>query len=285
MNRNRIIEAISDPTKNFLAFFLIGTLVFTLVSDGVSNIFWQQLSPWIVKRWGLDQGAFEVWLTLGMMLGLLGVTYFTNLTRWLRARLPFLAVKEIQQVNVKPLERTYPGLIVAMSPSDRSPAALAIAFHREQGGQGNLGNLRHCWIICTEKSLPYADSLASRLAAAGLMQSLDLHYGRYEMDDSQQPGQKLSLLVPDELVDDPNYILRLVDAIYAEAAEFSEPLLASEIIADYTGGTKGITAGMLLACSRPERSLQYISQLHQPPQIIAVNVSYEIKPIKQRRSL
>ncbi|MFE4108587.1 CRISPR-associated protein [Almyronema epifaneia] len=280
MNRNRIIEAISDPTKNFIAFFLVGTLVFTIVSDGVSTLFWQRLSPWMVERWGMDQATFDLWLTLALMLVLLGLTYFTNLTRWLRSRLPFLAIKEIQQVNVKPLERTYRGLIVAMSPSHASPAKVAIEFHWQQE---EARQLKHCWILCTEKSMPYADQLASELALKGVTQILKLHYGNYEMADPEHPGERLSLLIPDELVDDPNYIQRLVNAIYADAAEFSEPLADAEVIADYTGGTKGITAGILLACSRPERPLQYISQLHQPPRIMAVDVSYEMKPIKQGR--
>jgi hypothetical protein len=37
--RNPIIEVISDPTKGFLASFLIGTVLFTIISDGFSALF------------------------------------------------------------------------------------------------------------------------------------------------------------------------------------------------------------------------------------------------------
>lgn len=280
MNRRRLIESISDPTKNFLAFFLIGTLLFTIVSDGVSELFWQRLSPWVVRHWQLDELVFRALVTLALVIMLLGLTYFTNIARWLRSRLLWLspfAFKEVPEANVKPLSQTYQGLIVAMSPRDNSPAEAAIRHHWHQGKPPHL---QHCWLICTEKSLPFANTLVSRLAEAGITQQLKLYYGTYSLPDAHQPEQSLSLLVPEALVDDPNYIQRLVDAIYEDAisqAGLSEP----EIIADYTGATKGMTAGILLACTRPERPLQYISQI-DPGQIMAVNVSYRLKPLSTR---
>ena len=283
MNHRRLIESISDPTKNFLAFFLIGTLLFTIVSDGVSELFWQQLSPWFVQHWQLNEGVFQGLVTLGLVVLLLGLTYLTNIARWLRSRLVWLlpfAFKEVPEANVKRLNQTYPGLIVAMSPRDRSPAEAAIRYHWHQG---QAPHLQHCWLICTEKSLPFANTLASRLAEAGITQQLKLYYGAYSLPDADQPDQTVSLLVPDALVDDPNYIQRLVDAIYQDAIA-QVGLSESEVIADYTGATKGMTAGILLACTRPERPLEYISQI-DPGQIMAVNVSYRLKalPTKHKR--
>lgn len=49
---------------------------------------------------------------------------------------------------------------------------------------------------------------------------------------------------------------------------------SSEVIADYTGATKGMTAGILLACTEPDRPLQYISQLDR--EIMAIHVSYKL---------
>ena len=78
-------------------------------------------------------------------------------------------------------------------------------------------------------------------------------------------------------MDDPNHIRRLMEGIYADADR--NGLSEAEVIADYTGATKGMTAGILLACTKPERSLQYISQVHYP-KIMAVQIAYRLK---QRR--
>ena len=86
----------------------------------------------------------------------------------------------------------------------------------------------------------------------------------------------MNLLVADELVDDPKYIQQLVDSIYIDAQE--KGLDETEVIADYTGATKGMTAGILLACLAPARQLQYISQI-QFPQIMSVHVSYRLKRV------
>ncbi|GAB4460120.1 MAG: hypothetical protein OHK0037_06790 [Elainellaceae cyanobacterium] len=276
-----VVRAIADPTKNFLAFFLVGTLLFTIVSDGVSYLVWDWLGTWVESRWGIQQAWFRGALTVGLMLLLLGLTYGTNLARWLMGQLrrsPLFAAVEVPQANVVPLQRTYPGLIVAMSPKPHSPAEEALRFHWN-GGQGP--HLQDCWMICTQQSLPFATDLAERLTAEGATQTLRLHYGAYKVENPEMPGEMFSLVVPDALMDDPNYIQQLVNAIYADAESLG--LAESEVIADYTGATKGLTAGMLLACTRPERPLQYISQVN-PGQIMAVQLSYRLRPVRKRRS-
>ncbi|MEM6521728.1 MAG: CRISPR-associated protein [Cyanobacteria bacterium P01_C01_bin.70] len=280
MHRNRFVEAISDPTKNFLAFFLVGTLLFTIVSDGVTDLFWKKLGSLIVARTLLNETAFQIVVTVGLIGGLLLLTYFTDIARWLRMRLswfPLFAVKEIQG-NVEPLKKQYRGLIVAMSPREQSPAEAAIRFH---WNQGQSPHLEHCWIICTEKSLPFAKQLVSDLVEEGVTQKLELHYGTYELADADRPTESLSLLVPDTLIDDPNYIQRLVSSIYDDAIAQAH-LTESEVIADYTGATKGMTAGILLACTRPERPLQYISQISH--ETMAVRVSYRLKALHKGQS-
>jgi hypothetical protein len=281
MRRNQLIEAISDPTKNFLASFLVGTLLFTIVSDGVTSLFWDKLGGWIVAHSNLNETVFQGVVTVGLVGILLGLTYFTDVARWLRSRLswvPAFGLREVPEANVKPLTQRYRGLIVAMSPRDESPAEAAIRFHWHEG----IGaHLEHCWLICTEKSLPYAQSLASKLAEAGMTQTLELHYGAYSLMDVDQPEKTVSLLVPDSLMDDPNYIQRLVDSIYEDAIAQAN-LDETEVIADYTGATKGMTAGILLACTRPERPLQYISQI-QESEIMSINISYRLKSLKKRR--
>jgi hypothetical protein len=276
MSRNRLIEAISDPTKNFLASFLVGTLLFTIVSDGVTSLFWDKLGGWVIDRTPFNETAFQGFVTSGLVVILLCLTYLTDIARWLRMRLSWLppfALKEVPEGNVQVLTQTYRGLIVAMSPSHDSPAEVAIRFH---WNQGQTPNLEHCWLICTEKSLPFAQQLDSKLVQEGIRQRLELHYGNYALDDPDQPGQPLSLLVPNDKIDDPNHIQRLVNAIYDDAIA-QAALTESEIIADYTGATKGMTAGILLACTRPERPLQYISQIDR--KMRAVSISYRLKAL------
>jgi CRISPR-associated protein (Cas_Cas02710) len=48
-----------------------------------------------------------------------------------------------------------------------------------------------------------------------------------------------------------------VEEIYAEAKDKFN-LTEEGIIADYTGGTKSMTSGMVLACTSPNRALQFM---------------------------
>lgn len=275
-----IVRAIADPTKNFLAFFLVGTLLFTVVSDGVSYVFWDLLGTWLEGRWGIQQGWFRAIVTTVLLGVLLGVTYATNLAQWLRERLqwlPFFSAEELRTANVEEMQTRYPGLIVIMSPKTNPPAEVAILHHWDE--EGEVHPLRHCWIICTDQSLPFAEEMVKRLVDKGITQNTELHYGTYNKMEDVESGEMITLLVPQDQVDDPNYIQRLVNAIYADAEK--RGLDESEVVADYTGGMKGATAGMLLACARPERPLQYISQV-KPGVVMAVMVSYELKPLGRK---
>ncbi|WP_017302245.1 hypothetical protein [Nodosilinea nodulosa] len=276
MNYSRLIEALNNPTKKLFALFLAATMVINFVSDGVTEFLWNLINTY-TTRWPLWSQAL---LPVALLVGLLLLIYFTDIPSWIKALLYRIGAipTETPQANVTKLTKIYPGLIVAMSPTDDSPAEVAIRYH---WNQGHLPHLRHCWLICTDKSLPYANQLVSRLAVEGITQTLKVHYGPNLLIDPNQSEPPLSLLVSDDQIDDPNYIQRLVDAIYADAATqagLSEP----EVIADYTGATKGMTAGILLACATPDRPLQYISQIY-PNQLMAVDVSYRLRPIKRRR--
>jgi hypothetical protein len=273
---NRMLEALSNPTRRLFVLFLLATLMINLVSDGITEFLWQWIGDSTADQPRWQQGV----LRLGLLLGLLLLIYLTDIPLWIKSLLyrTGLLTAEEPQARVRPLTQTYPGLIVAMSLSNDSPAEAAIRHHWHLGQSPHL---RHCWLICTDKSLPYADQMVSRLAAEGITQSLKVYYGRQPLVDSEPAAESLSLLVPDDLIDDPNYIQRLVDAIYTDAAP-QVGLSPTEIIADYTGATKGMTAGILLACATPDRPLQYISQIY-PDQIMTIDVSYRIKPIRRRR--
>jgi hypothetical protein len=78
-----------------------------------------------------------------------------------------------------------------------------------------------------------------------------------------------------------------VDSIYRDATD-EMGLAEQSIVADYTGGTKSMTAGMVLACVSPNRRLQYIwNELNEDRSLkradfCEVMVSYKIKPIRSR---
>jgi hypothetical protein len=140
------------------------------------------------------------------------------------------------------------GLIVFSSPGLRTTAA-------ENAIKAHLGNLQHCWIIAGPDS-PGAKP-TSRQNAEQLIQT----YGALKpavafyikgLDDEHNPGRAF----------------HLVQAIYHEA--FAHGLAEGDIVADYTGGTKSMTAGMVLACSvSEERNAQYMKPRRVEPTGIA----------------
>lgn len=278
MKRNKTLEFVSDPTKNFLTFFIVSILLFTLIADGVSLLFWEVFGDWLQTRSGIEKGWLRAGVIFTLVALLLLLIYATDFSRWIRrwlVKLAPLGVRQPERVGVAELTARFPGLIVVMSLKLDSPAEVAIRHH----WNGNHSGLKHCWIICTEKSLPFAQEMEKRFIDEGMTQFVEFYYGNYILEDieSEKPEQQLSLLVPDALLDDPDYIRKLVNCIYADAER--KGLNEADIIADYTGGTKGTTAGILLACAVPERELQYISQV-QSPALQAINISYKIRPVR-----
>jgi hypothetical protein len=276
MKRNSLIEAIADPTKNFLAWFLIGTLLLNIVADGVSSLVWETLGDWLQAKFGwADKGAFHLMAVFILISLLLIAIYATPFSRWLRNRVVKFFGDPVTEPTIEPLTTIFPGLITFMSPKDDSPAESAILHH---WNEGRSPHLEHCWLICTDKSLPFAQKLVEKMNDLGVTQKVEFHYGNYELDDLEHPGQKVSLLIPETLVNDPIYIQKLVNCIYADVQK--QGLDESQAIADFTGGTKPMTVGTILACTHPSRRLQYISQIDPCP-LMEVKISYKLQPIKK----
>ena len=145
------------------------------------------------------------------------------------------------------------GLIVLSSPGGKRRLAAENAI------EAHLGTMRHCWIIAgpnppvqppppappPEKpevapeptSRQNADSMATRYHEA----HPEVQFDVLQLDDEHNPAQSFGL----------------VTSIYQQAAAFG--LREEDVIADYTGGTKSMTAGMVLACSASEtRDAQYM---------------------------
>ena len=160
-----------------------------------------------------------------------------------------------------------------MSPKSDSPAEAAIRHH---WNQGQSPCLEHCWVICTDASLPYALEMKQHLLSDGLDEHrVHLYYGQYELEDPNHPG--LTLTVDDGAANDPNVILSLIHAIYADAQ--TKGLDESDIFVDFTGGTKPMSVGTVLACADPSCHLEYLTQTN-PPELVEVQVSYKVKPLR-----
>ncbi len=120
------------------------------------------------------------------------------------------------------------GLILPVSPNPKAADAEIIAWHARRA------TLRHCWLLATREVV---DSERLR----DLKQSL--------LDRNVTPHV---LLLGDAIH---------VDQVYAdvrEAIEQARPVRdAWPLIADMTGGTKAMTAGILLACLDADVPVQY----------------------------
>jgi hypothetical protein len=99
------------------------------------------------------------------------------------------------------------------------------------------------------------------------------------MPPTWQVGLSLQVrivLIADCWRDDPNHIREQVNRIY-EQAQAQLGLAASDLIADYTGGTKSMTVGVVLACTDPERHLQYLVSHYGPDGQIAGSQLMQVK--------
>ncbi|MDY6785527.1 MAG: CRISPR-associated protein [Cyanobacteriota bacterium] len=273
--RNPIVEWVTDPTKNFLTSFVVGTLLFTIVSDGISALFWDNLGEWLQGQLGIENPSILRFIVVFVLIvAILVLIYATPFSRWVKRRL-VRVLQPAAQTHVTPLQETFPGLIAVMSPKspqEESPAERAI-LHHWNGGQ--MPHLTHCWLICTQRSQSSAQELQKKLIDKGLSQGCALHYGEdYRVEDVENPGESLSLCVSDDLINDPIYIQKLTDCIYADA-RVQYGLDESRVIADFTGGTKSMSAGIILACAIAARRLQYISQLGSR-ELMEIDIAYKL---------
>lgn len=139
-------------------------------------------------------------------------------------------------------------------PGIKSAAESAIEHHWLKG----LGNLKTCWLIYSGKeSEKTARQIVQKFTAHPKSQDPTFFDFDYVDPDDSAKTLKIKLkTLPEKDVDDPNATFMLINSIYEEAAK--EGIEVADIIADYTGGTKSMTAGLILACAQPERRLQFM---------------------------
>lgn len=274
--RNQILKILNDPTKNFLAFFFFTVILLNLLSNGISDFFWENLSPLIQKYLNIKHPVIFQLVALG---GLLGITwliiYFTSLAEWVRqklARSGLLGSVEPERVYVHELTECYRGLVVIMSTRDDSPAEIAIRHHWHNG---IAPGLEHCWIICTDESVEFARRLKQKLVQEGIGEQVMFYYGDFVL-----PDQGRSPTVSAAEIHNPDYVMNLVNGIYTHAESIG--LAEEEMMVDFTGGTKPLGVGAFLACVNPERHAEYIALEGeaQTPTILEITVAYRMKAIR-----
>lgn len=130
----------------------------------------------------------------------------------------------------RPAPEQRKGLIVMVT---RAPTARkAIDYH--------LPELEHLWLVTTPEMRSAANDLRTFVEG-------------YEANDKKRKGHILEL----DQEYDANQCYYLVRSVYEEGAA-AAGLVPKDVIADMTGGTKPMTAGMVLACIDVNASLEHV---------------------------
>jgi hypothetical protein len=125
----------------------------------------------------------------------------------------------------KPGPNPRKGLIAFASLKQRAHLEKALAYHQK--------TLERVWLIATRESRETAEAIRRDYESAGLQFTIITLDEEWDLIKARQT----------------------VESIYSEKlGELKE----EEVIADFTGGTKPMTAGMIFACLNPSRALEYV---------------------------
>jgi hypothetical protein len=170
--------------------------------------------------WAKEPGKWQGNHTV-MVYGLVVVLLAMGVI-WIQSRPKQVYLLEEQ----KPRKKS--GLLLLVS-EHKAAAPGTISYHQEQ--------LKHCWLIATGRSAAVAVEIAEDFAD----QEIEFRHGT--------PYQVLH--------DDYTSTYRLVRDILTKEVP-AAGLVAADVIADITGGTKPMTAGMVKACIDYQLSMQYM---------------------------
>lgn len=114
--------------------------------------------------------------------------------------------------------------------------------------RGHIDSLEKCWVIAGDEDAKNG-SLANALSLKDVLKT--------ELEKKPDGGRdffEIKKLIGDE-TDNPSAVYDMVEDIFSNLPEGMEE---TDVIADYTGGKKSMSAGMVLACARPSRDLQIL---------------------------
>lgn len=223
------------------------------------SILFSSSTPWLVLAVGLSvsvlgdglTNAIVAWReneTLGPSLWLIGLSLgclvlmllTTNLLGQMRNFVLANRRQKLLTPNFEGEVRRRKALIVLVSTRENPPAQFAVAHHAWDMVPGMKPALKHCWLIAgpgegEHSSLDNARQLKAKLKASKI---------------------DADILDIQNLMDIEEAYLVTKGAIQEAFTQYNFPL--EEIIADYTGGTKPMTVGMLLAATEFGIDLQYM---------------------------
>lgn len=204
-------------------------LVLLLLSGFVVPLLTNLLSSWLEQVLGQNPAQLLQLLAVGVAVAVsLWVLYLA-----LRHKAPpgVLVLREQQPP-------TYPGLIVLVGPGrpDEDPleqsAKPAIEYHLAAQDPGLA--LRVCWLLASEPGVPVAEALRQQYESRCRVLVCPIHQA-FDVQDTYDQVRR----------------------IYQEQAP-AEGLAPEQVIADFTGGTKMMSAGMVLACG-DRWPMQYVT--------------------------
>jgi hypothetical protein len=136
-----------------------------------------------------------------------------------------LTSRNVYRFLDKPNPAPRKGLIAFVSLTQRAHLDKAIGYHRE--------TLKRLWLIATQEAQARAAQIVAEYNKSGVQISIVPLSEEWDLIKTKET----------------------VDQIFADQLD---GLAEEEIIADFTGGTKPMTVGMVFACLTPSRSLQYV---------------------------
>jgi hypothetical protein len=169
------------------------------------------------------------------------------LSHWIRQRFrPQLVVGDIAPRR---------GLIVLVSQGrlEDIPATAAIKYHF-RGEKNELPKpvLTHCWLVTSRR--PPQESDPKPQGASG--QLVSSAWENAQALKELYKGEGVNVYVRTIDPEDPENIFQVIEHIYAAAK--GKDFEQKELVADFTGGTKMMSAGMVLACIPEDRDLEYM---------------------------
>ena len=256
----KAIEKIFEARKAPLI-FLLGIYIVGITTGSLAEALKAVAKPWLLSLAG----------TIVLLLLVILIDPEHSFLRWIRRNIRATPESEPEQ---KPAR--YPGLIVCASVGmGISSAETAIRYHwKGVNNEFSEPLLKYCWIITGgEDSKKEAQNLMSKLIS----------------DDFPSYIFRPMIELSAEDADNPEAVYNAINKIYDEILDID--LSESDIIADYTGGTKSMTSGMILACALPGRKLQFMKPKEYDSDgranrsagsvPVLVDINFKLKPLKR----
>ena len=166
-----------------------------------------------------------------------------------------------------------------------SPAHSALKHHWNNWN----GNLEYFWIITGGPISIDAtrDFLREEL---GIYNSGKFEYTVMSPNNKNRKLKVFIINIAPPKHNNPYQVFQAVNRIYSDAyRKFN--IDESQIIADYTGGTKGMTSGLTLACASSKRNIEFMEPreyteegraiTEKGSEATEIQVAFKVKPLKK----